>query len=223
MQVKRGMIVAATAGMAVLFCMVVFRASAAFDVEITASVGDESAAVIQWVTPEGRVGAPGTNDDTTFFLTVRTAANNDNVVLFTQPTLLTTNDDGSYSVPIELTGIPSGTYDIGIKGSQHVTRVLQDVVLSGGGVQTLNFTQTDNSAPRGTQVLLAGDIDGAGTDPATLGSDSVNSVDLSLLIDDVDSDDPTGNALRANLNQDIVVNSIDFSMLIENLDAVGDI
>ena len=190
-------------------------------VTITAAV-DGVKAVIQWAVPQGRVGAAETNDDTEFYLTVRTATNGDDVILDTDPvaTLLMTDVDGTYSTPVDLFVDP-GTYDIGFKGGQHLTRVLQDVALVTGS-NTLNFTQSDNSAPKGSVVLLAGDVNGAGTSPATLGDDVVNAVDISTLLAVLDDDDPTGNAIRPNLNQDVVVNSVDLSLMISNLDVEGD-
>lgn len=192
----------------------------AIEVSITAIVAANVTATIQWLLPQGRVGAAETNDDTTFFITLRTAANGDDVVVETQSSLATSNADGTYSTPIAISS-PSGTYDIGLKGHQHLTRVLQDVVLV-NGTNVLNFTQPTNSAPKGTQVLLAGDVNGAGTTPATLGDDVVNSVDISTLLTVIDDDDPTGNVLRPNLNQDVVVNSVDLSLMISNLDVEGD-
>lgn len=192
------------------------------EVLITATVSSDTTATVQWAMPQGRVGAAETNDDADFYLTVRTATNGDDVILATVPaaTLLSTGVDGRYLTP-EALGVSPGTYDIGIKGHQHLTRVLQDVTLTSGNT-VLNFTQPDNSAPKGSQVLLAGDVNGAGTSPATLGDDVVNSVDLSTLLAVIDDDDLTGNALRPNLNQDVVVNSVDLSLMISNLDDEGD-
>ena len=191
-------------------------------VSITARVlPPDVSALIDSVRPQGRVGSDQTNSDTTFYLTVRTADDSDDTILFTQPALVTANNDGTYSTAIELTGIAPGTYDIGLKGSQHLTRVLNNVTLVAGN-NTLNFTQPDNSAGRGAQVLLTGDVNGGGTDPASLGDDVVNAVDISALLNVIDDDDLTGNNLRPNLNQDPVVNAVDLSWMISNLDVEGD-
>lgn len=200
----------------------------AVDIVVTAEVPGGVEAKIQWAVPELRVGEtifvpgaePGTNDDTTFYLTVRTSDDGDDVILFTMTDLEITDVDGTYLTSIPLTGISAGTYDIGFKGGAHLTKVLNDVTLV-NGPNTLNFTQLDNSAPKGTEVLLGGDINGLGTTPATLGDDVVNSVDLSQLIADLNEPDPTGNAIRANINQDDVVNSVDLSIIIKNLDMEG--
>jgi len=178
-------------------------------------------AVIQWAVPEMRVGAVETNDDAQFYLTVRTADNADDVILFTQPDLKMTNVNGTYLAAIDFTGIAPGVYDIGIKTSAHLTKVLDDVVLV-DGVNTLNFSQLDNSAPKGAVVLAAGDVSNAGVDPASLGDDVVNSVDISIVLNVLDDDDLTGNNIRANLNQDVVVNSVDLSLMLSHLDEEGE-
>lgn len=201
----------------------------AVDILVTAEVPGNVEAVIMWARPELRVGAtvyvpgaePETNDDTDFYLTVRTSSDADDLVLFTMPALETTDVDGTYLTSIPLTGIGAGTYDIGFKGAAHLTRVLNDVVLV-NGVNTLNFTQPDNSAPKGADVLLGGDVSGAGTDPSNLGDDVVNSVDLSQLISVLNDLDPSGNSIRSNINQDNVVNSVDLSIILKNLDQEGD-
>jgi len=177
--------------------------------------------IIQWAVPQNRVGDAGTNDDMLFYLTVRTANNADDVILYTQSELATTTEAGTYATPMFLQGIIPGTYDIGIKGAAQLTRVLDDVIL-GETTTTLNFTQADNSAPKGAQTIPAGDVSGAGTTPATLGDDVVNSVDISLLLDVLDDNDPTGNGVRSNLNQDSAVNSVDLSIMLDNLDTEGD-
>lgn len=191
-------------------------------VSITAHVLASSPTItINSVRPQGRVGTDQTNSDTTFYVTVRTVNDADDVVLFTQIDLATTDVAGVSTATIDLTGISPGTYDIGLKGHQHLTRVLNDITLVAGN-NVLNFTQLDNSVPRGTQVLLTGDVNGTGVDPANLGDDVVNSVDISTLLVNIDDDDLTGNAIRSNLNQDIVVNSVDLSWMIGNLDVTGD-
>lgn len=188
-------------------------------IESTVLVFTAPTAEVRWAVPQSRVGVAGTNDDTTFYLTVRTSGNDDDVILFTSA-LATTTNAGTYPTTT-LTGVPPGTYDIGFKGKQHLTRVMQDVEIASGH-NVLNFSQADNSGSRGDVVLLAGDVSGDATSAATLGDDVVNSIDISLLLDVLDDDDPTGNAVRSNLNQDIVVNSVDLSILLDNIDVEGD-
>lgn len=220
---------AVCAAFAILSVSVFVGDAFADDISVTAEVTGDVKAVVQWAVPELRVGEtifvpgaePGTNDDTNFYLTIRSSDNNDDVILFTMPALETTDVDGTHSSNITLTGITAGTYDIGFKGAAHLTKVLDDVALI-NGTNTLNITQPDNSAPKGTQVLLGGDINGAGTTPATLGDDVVNSVDISFMSSVFNNADPTGNGIRANINQDNIVNSVDLSILLKNLDVEGD-
>lgn len=177
-------------------------------------------ATIQWAVPELRVGADETNDDTTFFITVLTADDSDDAVLFTSD-LNDTINDGTYLTPIDLTSISPGTYDIGFKGHQHITKKLDNINLTAGN-NVLNFTQADNSAPKGTLELTAGDVNGDGTLPSNLGDDFVNSVDITVLLANFNNDDPTGNAERSNLNQDSIVNSVDLSIILANFNLQGD-
>lgn len=177
-------------------------------------------ATIQWLVPELRVGPAATNDDVEFFLTIRTANNADDVILYQQDVTQFTDNDGTYSTEIDLPGIVPGTYDIGVKTAAHLTKILDDVNLVAGN-NVLNFSQADNSAPKGGVVLDSGDISGDGLTPATLGDDVVNSVDISIILAELDDDDLTGNAIRSNLNQDVVVNSVDLSMMLDNLDQTG--
>lgn len=177
---------------------------------------------IQWAVPESRVGATSTNDDAIFYLTFRTADNSDDAILYQMPDLKTTNIDGTYSTSITITGLSSDTYDVGIKTHQHITKVLQDVTLTESATTRLNFTQSDNSTSYGSIRLLAGDISGTTSTPADLGDDVINSVDLSIMITDLDKNDPSGNSIRSNLNQDPAINSVDLSLLLKNLDLEGD-
>jgi len=178
-------------------------------------------ATIQWAVPEVRSGAAGTNDDVRFYLTVRNPVNH---AYLATSTMATTSADGTYATPLDLTNIYSGTYDVGIKTAAHLTKILRNADLKSGNT-VLNFTQTDNSAPKGAIALVAGDINGTGDSPATFGDNVVNSVDLSSLINDLNNNnsDPTGNYIRSNINQDTAVNSVDLSLMISNLDETGDI
>ncbi len=176
---------------------------------------------IRWAVPELRVGASETNDDSVFFLTVRTPGDADDTIVYTLPDLATSEVDGTYATSV-LLSVPVGIYDVGIKTSQHVTKLIQDVSLPSGTTTVLNFTNTSNTSTKGAQRLLSGDISGNGSSTSTLGDDVVNSVDLSILIPKLDASDPSGNAERSNLNQDIVINSVDLSMLLKNLDIQGE-
>ena len=177
---------------------------------------------VQWAVPELRVGATSTNDDTTFFLTLRTAVSADNVVVETMSYIASSSVDGTYTTSVSFTA-PAGTYDVGIKTNQHLTKLIQDVVLNTGTTTVLNFTNTTNTVGvYGTQRLLGGDINNTGNSTSTLGDDVVNSVDLSIILPELDADDLTGNAYRSNLNQDVVVNSVDLSIMLKNLDLNGE-
>lgn len=177
---------------------------------------------IEWAVPESRVGATSTNDDAIFYLTVRTANDADDTILWQMPNLATTSVDGTYATSITITGLSNGTYDVGIKTHQHITKILQDITLSDATVTRLNFTQPDNSVTYGDVRLLAGDISGTTSTPAEMGDDVINSVDLSIMIVDLDKDDFTGNDIRSNVNQDPVINSVDLSLLLKNLDLEGE-
>jgi len=178
-------------------------------------------AQIQWAVPQMRVGVAETNDETDFYITVYSSAEDGAPALFEMAALAETLVDGTYLVDIPLTGVPAGTYDVMFKGHQHLSKKLNDIVL-GPGLTMLNFSTLDNAAPKGGEVLLGGDISGDVLTPATMGDDVVNSVDISILLNDLDNNDPTGNAIRANINQDIVVNSVDMSILLDNIDKEGE-
>ena len=182
----------------------------------------EPKVTIKWAVPEKRVGATSTNDDAIFYLTVRTSDDSDDVVLYTMPDLATTTIAGIYATSITMTGITDGVYDVGIKTHQHLTKLIQNVTLSSATTTVLNFTNTTNTTVYGSGVLLAGDISGTTSTPADLGDDVVNSVDLSIIINDLDKDDLTGNDIRSNLNEDVVVNSVDLSLMLKNLDVEGE-
>lgn len=172
-------------------------------------------ATIKWATPEGRSGTAETNDHNTFFLVVRGGGN----IVWTTP-LATTSRAGTTSQEIDMTILGPGTYDIGIKTGQHITKIIRGAQLA-TGTNVLNFTQANNSATKGAVRLLAGDINGAGNSTSTLGDDVINSVDASLIISLLDVTDPTNDTYRANLNYDSVVNAVDLSLLIKNLDVRG--
>jgi len=206
---------------ALLSAGVVFAATNSWNVSL--QVTNPVAGTVHWAIPEGRVGASSTNWDSTFYLAVRPADDADTSVIFTMDTLASTTVAGEYTTPITFTGVTnSSTYDVAFKSHQHISSKLNDVFLDSGN-NSLNFTQADNSIFTGPLRLRAGDISGEGDSPENLGDNIVNSVDLSILIGQIDLEDPTTRGYRANFNQDTVINAIDLSMLIENLDIGGDI
>jgi hypothetical protein len=188
---------------------------------VTLQIINPIASTVRWAVPEGRVGTDGSNWDTTFFLKVTPTNDSDKTPLFVMSELKTTDVSGEYNTPISFDGLSDGTYDVSFKGHQHLSVKLNDVALASGN-NSFNFTQTDNSIFLGPVRLLAGDINGDGLNPATLGDNVINSVDLSIMLRDLDLDDPTNRSIRANLNQDPVVNSVDLSLLLKNLDKQGD-
>ena len=176
-------------------------------------------ATIQWAVPELRVGATSTNDDVIFYLSIKDPATHS--VLYSMPALASTTVEGTYLTPIALGSVVPGTYDIAIKTHQHLSKILRNVNVSSGNL-VLNFSQPDNSSTYGDVRLLAGDISGSTSTPADLGDDVVNSVDLSIIINDLDKVDSSHRGIRSNLNQDPVVNSVDLSLMLKNLDLEGD-
>lgn len=173
---------------------------------------------VRWAVPELRVGATSTNDDAGFFLALRVPGTQTEVA---SSGMATTSNDGTYATTT-IFDAPAGIYDVAIKTHQHLTKIISNVALSATTTTELNFTHPTNLiGVFGTGTLVAGDING-GFATSTLGDNVVNSVDLSLLIPDLDADDPTGNVDRANLNQDTVVNSVDLSIMLKNLDLVGE-
>ena len=194
-------------------------------VAVSAETASTVQVVIQWAIPELRVGAANTNDDIDFVLYVHSAAEGDGTnvytdALFVTPAVLSSNNDGTYSTAIDL-GVGAGTYDVIIKGHQHLSKKLNDIPLV-DGINALNFTTTDNSASFGTEVLSAGDVSNSATDPASFGDNVVNAIDLSILLGNLDDIDADGNSIRANVNQDTEVNAIDMSIFLKNLDQLGD-
>jgi hypothetical protein len=188
---------------------------------VQTSIGGNTVAQVQWAVPEARVGAPGTNWSTTYYLTVRDASNYDSV-LYVSPGLATTTEAGDNLNPESFSSVASGTYDVFFKTDQHLSRKLNNINLAGGTTNTLNFTQIDNSISFGPVRLLAGDINLSGVSTSTLGDDVINSVDLNVMIGDLDLDDPTTKSFRSNLNRDTVINSVDLGVMIDNLDKEGD-
>lgn len=173
---------------------------------------------IRWAVPELRIGATSTNDDAGFFLALRTTGS---PTVIASSGMATTSNDGTYATSTDFE-VPAGSYDVVIKTHQHLSKKISAVNLIAGTTTEVNFTNPTNMVGvYGTGTLLAGDINGGFT-TSTLGDNVINSVDMSILLPQLDQDDITGNANRSNLNQDIVVNSVDLSMMLKNLDLVGE-
>jgi hypothetical protein len=204
-------------------------------VQATANVESTNPEVrVLRVKPELRVGVAGTNDDVLYYLTAyaptdingggcqESAANNGCDPIFRQNSIDEVAEQGEAASTVVLEGLVDSRYDFGIKTQQHLRKKLRNVLVSGNATTPLNFTDPLNGLGVGSEVLYAGDINGDGLTPSTLGDDVINSIDLSLFMNDLDGDDPTGNVVRANLNQDSVINSVDLSIMLKNLDAEGD-
>lgn len=178
------------------------------------------AALIQWATPQGRVGATETNDDAVLYLTFIPTAGGSAVRIpnDTAQNLTTANDGTLADIPLE--GVTPGNYDVYLKSNQHLRKKLANVTV-GSGTTTLNFTTVDNAGAKGVLLLRAGDVS-AGSGPGVFGDNVVNASDISTLIGVLDNSDVTGNAITANLNQDIVVNASDISLMLTNLDQNGE-
>ncbi len=206
-----------------VFCLVVFSSCLVYatseDITTRVNVYSPRNVYVAWAVPEGRVGLPGTNWDTLYYLTVKDPS--DGSILFSTSTLARTNVTGKDLTQVALLNVGVGAYNFYIKGHQSLTRKLSNVSLP-SGLSPLNFTQPDNSPTFGTVRLLAGDINGATTSPAVMGDDVINAVDLGIMLSHLDQADPSTRDLRPNLNQDPVVNSVDMSLLLNNLDKEGD-
>lgn len=172
------------------------------------------------VRPEQRTGTAGSNDDTDFAFSILDA--NTHTELYQYSSLLSASNNGLATLSIVLPSqITVGNYDASVKTKAHLTRIVQGVSLQEGD-NSLNFTNQTNLATIGNVKLIAGDVNGLGANPQTLGDDVINSVDLSILLDQIGDTDPSGNTVRANLNQDSVVDLQDLNILLGNLDQTGD-
>ncbi|HRY36904.1 MAG TPA: hypothetical protein P5230_03460 [Candidatus Magasanikbacteria bacterium] len=196
----------------------VSAASVSFPVELT--VTRQVGAEVKWAIPEGRVGASSTNWDTTFYLYFKDPGTEN--IAYKMDSLLTTTVAGERLSPIIIDTLPEGNFDVYIKTHQHLSKKLANISIP-DGLNIFNFTTTDNAdGVTGPVRLLAGDISGLGVDPNTLGDNEINSVDLSIMLNDLDANDLTTRGIRANVNQDVVVNSVDLSLLLKNLDMQGE-
>lgn len=115
------------------------------------------------------------------------------------PLGVSSDQNGVYSGNI--TGIEPGTYDIYIKGWAHLQKKFADITLA-EGENSQDFSETS---------LIVGDINGDNT---------INAVDIGIVIDDYWPDTPAGSP--ADLNLDGRVNAIDIGLLIENYFLQGD-
>ena len=106
---------------------------------------------------------------------------------------------------IDISSLTEGEYHIFAKGRSHLTRKMSSINLD-SNTTNLDFSYSN------TQYLYAGDVNGT-----IFGDDIVNAIDLSILINDLDTFD-----LRTDLNRDNTVNALDLSILITNLDKEGD-
>lgn len=188
-------------------------------VRVLEPITDELTLAVQWAIPEKRVGGPGTNDSTTFYLTVRDT--NTKNVLWKNSNLLQTNEEGEYLDNILVNGLMPGSYDVGFKSNAHLTKILRNAPLS-KDVFVANFTNDFISSEKGPLRLIAGDINGNGLSVDTLGDDVINSIDLSIMISELDYEEGGSDFFRSNLNRDSEVNSVDLSLLLSNLDKEGE-
>lgn len=173
--------------------------------------------------PEQRSGSIGSNYDTQYYLYFYDPNNQNRTLRYQHSSLLVTNNSGVSDVFIvPPTSITAGNYDVIIKSKTHLSRVLDNAYLQ-LGENTLNFTNITNTTTIGSRVLVAGDISGTGISPDTYGDDVINSVDLSILMQQIGSSDSSGNNIRANLNQDTIVDQADLNILLGNLDMEGDL
>ncbi len=171
--------------------------------------------------PEQRSGPTGTNYDTDFYFSILNSDNQNHEVLYQYSSLLSTGDDGTASLSLAVSGIGQGIYDASFKSKAHLTKILNNAFLIFGN-NSLNFTNTENVPSIGSVRLISGDIDGFGNTPESLGDDVINSIDLSVLLNQFGNSDPSGNSIRANLNQDGTVDQTDLNILLGNLDLEGD-
>jgi hypothetical protein len=111
-----------------------------------------------------------------------------------------TNDQGLGAA--EFASFSPANYDVAIKALSHLRKVLANVPLT-EGINPVDFTQG------GSFYLLAGDT-------KYPQDDQVNSLDLSVLLNDLNTSDEI-----SDLNRDTGVNSLDINILIANLMKMG--
>ncbi len=167
--------------------------------------------------PEQRSGAAGSNYDSKYHFSVLNPDNLNHSVYYTHQSLQNITNSGIGYPYVTIGGASAGVYDVTFKTSVHLTSMLDNVFLQ-LGENSLNFTNPNNQVSIGSLRLVAGDLDNSATSPGTLGDDAINSVDLSVILDRFGDNDPSGNNIRANLNQDSSVNQTDLDILLNNLD-----
>ncbi len=174
------------------------------------------------VRPEQRNTSFGSNYDTDFYLSVLNSDNLNHSTLYQHPFSISANASGVATPLILLPStIVAGVYDILVKSKAHLALIQNNAYLQ-VGENSVNFTNPDNGLTIGSVVLVAGDIDGAGNSQSTFGDNVINSVDLSILLLQIGSLDPSGNGSRSNLNQDSLVDQADLNIMLGNLDREGD-
>lgn len=147
--------------------------------------------------PQNRIPHTG-NDSLEQVFEIRTEGTTTALVTETA----TSNNDGDAELtPISGSVIPSGSYDVAIKGLSHLRRVFHSVPIGTTAIQFVDLTDP---------ILLAGDS-------YPLGDNYVNSLDLSYTVRNLYLTD-----LRADLNRDGIVNSLEFPTQISNLYSYGD-
>lgn len=115
--------------------------------------------------------------------------------IFTQ--VLESDTDGTAQMkPIDISMVPPGNYDIGVKGYSHLREVFPDFLFFS---HEFNIDLTISG-----KMLLAGD---------TTSDNMINSLDLSYMIKNLYS----GASIKNDLNRDGIVNSLDISNLATNL------
>jgi hypothetical protein len=174
------------------------------------------------VRPEQRYSGNGNNYDVDFYFSLLNSDNLNHYVIYQHSPLLSSNPLGVSLPYVTLPdNVTPGVYDAWIKPKSHLAKLLNNVYLQAGD-NNLNFTNYDNGATIGSVTLLAGDIDGNGNSSNSFGDNVINAVDISVLLSQMGSNDPSGNLIRANLNQDTVVDQSDLNILLGNLDKEGD-
>lgn len=162
------------------------------------------------VDPEFRSPATG-NEDTQLILEIRDTATN--TVQYKHPTLITTDTNGHWSGSIN-TGLLAGTYHVYVKGYSHLRRLLESHSLTAGN-NALDFT----SIASPNNVLFAGDTNNTTGAPLYEGDDTVNGVDMSVILNVIFE---TSSIDKEDLNQDGIVNGVDFSIALNHMFETGD-
>ncbi len=115
----------------------------------------------------------------------------------------TLDASGNFETPVELTGVPAGTYTVYAKIERYLSKVFADVDMTSSSAQpNIGLTQ-----------VIPGDIAGPSDD---FNDDVINAADLSLLVNNyntaLDTNSPAP-AVRCDLNCDNFVDAIDLSFI----------